>query len=236
MFAANSPLLNIPATLVKRQAIFLDGLRQHAQIAIYAYTRLCKSLSEIAFARAKNLETHHEFTGIFLDTWACVEAIDRFRQLWHLQPAAETIPEEFAPKLINEKLDSVRNLRNVSAHIAQKIDQIAALNSSISGTIRWVTVISSEPMIINTYFIRPGIIHDSIATQFLSPAGETLFTHNTGSIFLNAGKHEGDLSQAYSLICSIVAFAEQHLISQFIGESFEPRLPSDIFGSAQLDL
>lgn len=236
MFATDSPLLNIPAILVKRQAIFLDGLRQHAQIAIYAYTRLCKSLSELAFARANNQEYHHEFTGIFLDAWACVEAIDRFRHLWHLQPASETIPGEFSPVIINEKLQSIRDLRNVSAHVAQKIDQIASLNSSVSGLIRWVTMLSKEPVVINTYFIRPGIIHGGLKTQLLLPTGETIFTHDTGSVLLQAGIHEGNLSQAYMTICRTVDFAEQHLKSQFVGESFDSRLPTDIFGSARLDL
>lgn len=236
MFATDSPLLNIPATLVKRQAIFLDGLRQHAQIAIYAYTRLCKSLSELSFASANNQKYPHEFTGIFLDAWACVEAIDRFRQLWHLQPASETIPGEFSPIIVSEKLQSIRDLRNVSAHVAQKIDQIASLNSSVSGLIRWITMLSKEPVVANTYFIRPGIIFGDLKTQLLLPVGETIFTHETGSVMLQAGTHEANLSQAYMTICKTVDFAEQHLRSQFVGKSFEPRLPKDIFGSARLNL
>ena len=236
MFEINSPLLNIPATLTKRQAIFLDGLRQHAQIAIYAYTRLCNSLSELSFAHSSNVEISQDFTHIFLDAWACIEAVDRFRSLWQLQPASDTIPGEFSPKVINGKLQSIRNLRNVASHIAEKIDQIASLNASVSGLIRWITMHSKSPTVIRTYFMRPGIIHGQLSAQFVAPSGKILFTHDVGSILLNAGSHEGNLSDAYSIVCSIVDFMEQHLASKFIGPAFEPRLPANIFGSAQLNV
>ena len=235
MFAPDSPLLNIPATLHKRQAVFLDGLRQHAQIALYAYTRLCQSLSELAHARDKHLDPTSDYTAIFLDAWACVEAIDRFRQLWQLQPAADTIPKEFSPSSINQKLNSIRNIRNVSAHIAQKIDQITSLNSSVSGTISWATVLSKEPLVINTHFVRPGVIHGHLQARFAMPTGDTLFTHDTGHVVLAACQHEGDLSQGYQIVVSIIEFAERHLSSKFSGKSFEPRLPTNVFGSARLD-
>ncbi|MGP2435599.1 hypothetical protein ACTUQ0_15440, partial [Listeria monocytogenes] len=77
----DSPLLNIPVALEKRQAIFLDGLRHHAQIAIYAYIRLCHALSELSDTHISEEKNHCEFTHIFLDTWAFIESIDRFRQL-----------------------------------------------------------------------------------------------------------------------------------------------------------
>lgn len=236
MFNIDSPLLNIPATLEKRQAIFLDGLRQHAQIATYAYTRLCKSLSELSFEHPSNTKNYQDFTHIFLDVWAFVESADRFRQLWHLQPASDTIAGDFAPKIVNNKLQSIRNLRNVSSHIAQKIDQIASLNSSVSGLIRWITMHSKEPTVIRTYFMRPGIIHGQLSAQFVAPSGKILFTHDVASIVLNAGNHEGNLSKAYSLVCSIVNFSEHYLASQFVGAAFEPRLPTNILGSAQLDV
>ena len=197
MFNNDSPLLNIPAKLQKRQAIFLDGIRQHAQIAIYAYTRLCKYLSELSIAHTSNPKNQQDFTHIFLDAWSCVEATDRFRQLWQLQPSADTIPAEFSPEIINNKLQSIREIRNVSSHIAQKIDQIASLNASVSGLIRWVMMHGKEPSVIRTYFMRPGIIHGELPVKFLLPSGKVLFTHDVGHVVLNAGAHEGNLSEAY---------------------------------------
>lgn len=236
MFNNDSPLLNIPAKLQKRQAIFLDGIRQHAQIAIYAYTRLCKSLSELSVAHTSNPKNQQDFTHIFLDAWSCVEAADRFRQLWQLQPAADTIPAEFSPEIINGKLQSIREIRNVSSHIAQKIDQIASLNASVSGLIRWVMMHGKEPPVIRTYFMRPGIIHGELSAKFLVPSGKVLFTHDVGHVVLNAGAHEGNLSEAYSIVCSVVNFAEEYLSSQFVGDLFEPRLPTNILSSAQLQI
>ena len=84
--------------------------------------------------------------------------------------------------------------------------------------------------------MRPGIIHGQLSAQFVAPSGKILFTHDVGSIVLNAGSHEGNLSDAYSIVCPIVNFMEQHLASKFIGPAFEPRLPANIFGSAQLNV
>lgn len=236
MLLPDSPLLNIPSALVKRQAVFLDGLRQSAQIAIYAYERLCRELTVLAFSRANGSGGNAETTGVFLDAWAVVDSIDRFRSLWMLQPETETIPVEFNPVLINGKLQAIRDVRNVYAHIAQKIDQISALNASVSGTLHWVTVMQKDPIAINSHFIRPGVLHGSLNENILIPSGKVLFTHDTGCIALTAGNVKADLSCAYSVICSIVRFAERHLRSKFIGKEFEYRLPSDIFGSVKIDI
>lgn len=162
--------------------------------------------------------------------------MDRFRQLWQLQPVADTIPDEFSPKTINNKLKSIRNIRNVSSHIAQKIDQIASLNASVSGLIRWITMHSKNPPIIRTYFMRPGIIHGHLSANFLLPSGQVLFTHDVGHIILDAGVYAGNLSKAYSILCSLINFSEEYLSSQFVGDVFEPRLPTNILGSAQLQI
>src|SRR5690606_26099449 len=99
--------------------------------------RLCKGLSALALSRTDSLGSNIETTGVFLDAWAVVDAVDRFRSLWMLQPESETIPNEFNPELLNKKPQSIRDVRNVHAHVAQKINQIAALNAPVSGTLHW---------------------------------------------------------------------------------------------------
>lgn len=96
-------------------------------------------------------------------------------------PNSENIPSEFSPSNVRLQLQTIRDVRNVSAHIAQKIDQIIALNASVLGSINWVTLVSQEPLKIKTHFIRPGIMRRNTQCQFAMPNGEVSFIHGGGS-------------------------------------------------------
>lgn len=236
ILATDSPLRNIPSALYKNQAIFIDGIRQNAQIAIYAYTRLCQSLTTLAHQKLENNDIDHDFTHVFLDIWACIEAIDRFRQLWNAQPVADTVPKKYNPAALDNKLQPIRKLRNISSHIAQRIDHVASLNASVSGMVHWLTAVNHKPLEIYTLFIRPGILHGKLNTELITVNGEVQFTHDTANVVLSAGEHKGNISDAYKFICSLIEFAEVHLRGKFADSKFAQRLPYNIFGSAKLDI
>ena len=232
MLSTNSPLLNIPVALDMKQALFLDGLRHAAQIADHAYKRLCFALKEQAMYSSKEREGD-SFVPIFLDTWAFIDAADRFRLLWQLQPAANTLPDEFSPKKVGEQMQGIRNLRNVSDHIAQKIDQIVSLNSSVLGSVSWLSLVSEQPLDIKTCFIRPGIMWKTTNEQFAIPIKKVTFVNGSGCITVTAGKHKYLLDYAYHFICKIIAYVEHHLNIAF--ERLPSRHPSDLIGVADLD-
>lgn len=234
MFSETSPFLNIPAALDRKPAVFLDGLRHAAHIADLAYTRLCAGLTKHAENYSKG-QAQSEFTHLFLDAWAFIDATDRFRCLWEMQPNAETIPEPFSPKTIRHQLQGIRELRNVSAHVAQKIDQIVAVNSSVLGSISWLSIFSQSPLKIKTCFIRPGIIQSTVSDQLAVPKGKDFFVNESGCISVTAGKHKVMLSSAYELVRNTVTFAENHLNAAFQHPSLAERCPSDMFGIADLD-
>lgn len=235
MLAANSPFLNIPATLDRKQAVFLDGMRHASQIVDFSYTRLCQALTDLS-ASGTTAEKFGGFTHIFLDAWAFIDAADRFRCLWEMQPTASTIPEKFSPKIVRLQLQDVHNLRNVSAHISQKIDQIVSLNSSVLGAISWVSLLSQNPIRVKTNFIRPGVAVGNVKCQLAMPKSAVTFNHGSGHISVAAGKHSANLSLAHKNICAIIEFAEASLNTAFLNSPLEHRLPADIFGSAELDI
>lgn len=234
MLSVDSPFFNIPVALDRKQAVFLDGMRHASQIVELSYTRLCQELSELS-ANGATDENPAGFTHVFLDAWAFIDAADRFRCLWEMQPNASTISENFSPDTVREQLQNIRNVRNVSAHIAQKIDQIVSLNSSVLGAISWVSLVSRTPLKVKTHFIRPGVMHGNVKGQFAMPDDEVGFNHGSGHISFTAGKHDANLSLAYKTICSIIEFAEASLKLAFQNSFFEQRLPTDMFGSAELD-
>ena len=234
MLSIDSPFLNIPAALDRKQAVFLDGMRHAGQIVELSYTRLCQALTDLSVG-GTTAEKPTGFTHVFLDAWAFVDAADRFRCLWEMQPSASTIPDKFSPDAVRIQLQDIRDVRNVSAHLAQKIDQIVSLNSSVLGAINWISLLSPTPLKVKTHFIRPGIMHGNVKGQFAMPDGEVSFNHGSGYISFAAGKHSANLSMAYKTICSIIEFAEARLKLAFQNSSLEQRLPTDMFGSAELD-
>lgn len=233
MLSQDSPLLNLPASLDKKQAVFLDGIRHAVQIADFSYQRLCHELTRLSAANAPGA-AGSSYTHVFLDAWGFVDAVDRFRCLWEMQPTSGSIPAPYSPNVVRKQLQDVRDVRNVSAHIAQKIDQIVSLNSSVLGSLRWVTVSSQSPLKIKTHFVRPGIMRGNVNGQFAMPDSKVRFLNGTGGVALAAGKHDANLSKAHEFLSSVVKFIEGNLEFPGANENTD-KLPTDMFGSAELD-
>lgn len=234
MLSQDSPLLNLPAALDKKQAVFLDGMRHAVQLVDFSYTRLCRELTELSLRNVQEPNSSG-YTHLFLDAWAFVDAADRFRCLWEMQPNSEKIPDHYGPIAVRAQLKNVRDVRNVSAHVAQKIDQIVSLNASVLGSIKWVTAIKQSPLKVRTHFIRPGITRGNLKAQFAMPKGEVKFLNHTGDVSLAAGKHEANLSQAYEFVRELVKFIEATLNFSRTSAGSRSGLPTDVFGSAELD-
>lgn len=234
MLSENSPFLNIPVALDKKQAVFLDGLRHSAQIADLAYKRLCTGLTEQAVSHSES-KPLSQFTPLFLDVWAFIDATDRFRSLWEMQPYSAEIPEPYSKSTIKSQLNGIRDLRNVSAHISQKIDQIIAINSSVLGSINWLTMVSKSPVQIKTCFIRPGIMIGMVSDQLAIPSNEIQFCNDSGHVSVTAGKHTVKLTDAYYLLRAVVSFAESNLASYFQNTALAQCYPSDLIGIADLN-
>ncbi len=156
--------------------------------------------------------------------------------MWVLQPNSHTLPKEFSKKEIESKLQNIRYVRNVSAHIAQKADHIVALNLSVLGSISWFTIASESPLEIKTHFIRPGIMRGKITESLAKSNGEVSFTKGSGGISIVAGKHSANLSDAYNLVCSIIQFAEETLLQAIPKLSIDKTIPRDMFGSADINM
>lgn len=235
MLSEHSPFLNIPVALDSKQALFLDGLRHAIQISDLAYKRLCIALKDQADAQSKD-RAYDSFVPIFLDAWAFIDAVDRFRSLWEAQPNAKSINGEFSAAAVRLKLQGIRDLRNISDHIAQKIDQIVSMNSSVLGSIRWLSLTSESPLRIRTCFIRPGIVRSKVNGQLAIPTKRINFVNSSACITVAAGRHEFLLDDAYELLRGIVSFAETSLALSFQQPSLTKRNPSDLIGVAELDV
>ena len=120
MISRESILRRLSPNMDRRQALFLDGIRHTGEIAGLAHRRLTQTLTQIATTDPQDEEADLLYTAAFLDAWALVDVIDRFRTLWRLLPhASHAQPAPGAPTFA-ELSQSIRDLRNVADHLGSR--------------------------------------------------------------------------------------------------------------------
>jgi hypothetical protein len=206
----------LPASINRRQAVFIDGVRHSAETIDFAYGRLRNTLTRIALGDFTHPEFNDLVTSGFLDAWAIVDAIDRFRMLWATMPGERTsLPPGVRP--VSEITQPVRKLRNVSDHLAQRVDQVVGSNSTALGVISWFTGTSLESISGFRCALLPGTLQET-KVQLSNPSSEEL-EWPTGAIFMEAGGHRVSLSETIALLCGKVASLEAGLLTG-LGSSY----------------
>lgn len=191
MIGQESPFRRLPHELDRRQTLFLDGMRHAVEIADLAHRRLVASLTELATPRQDSPLTER-FAMVFLDAWAVVDAIDRFRQLLRRMPGARPKPVPEGTKTFMERTEPIRALRNAGDHVAERIDHIIQAKSTALGVLSWVTMVDARQGMLCS--ILPGTM-SSGEFPLPNPAGPPM-AFPTDMIMLRAGAHEANLSEA----------------------------------------
>lgn len=191
MISSNSSLRHLPTYLESRQALVIDGLRHAAEIANLSYRRLQQTLTQIVKMPGEN-ETLL-YTAAFLDAWAFVDAIDRFRSLWMLLPKEMGKPDEDVDQSFARQTQVIRNLRNVADHLSTRIDYVVSRESTALGILQWVTLTQPEKFEAVLCILVPGGAKKRTISHIIPEAGETI-EGPSGFIRLSAGEYEANLS------------------------------------------
>lgn len=234
MFSKNSPFLSFPSNLDQRQAFYIDGIRHAVEIIELAFSRLSTALTTLA-QNYSETNRPNSYSNYYLDAWAFVDALDRLLALWKLQPKAETIPHQWSPSKLSKDLHQIRNIRNVSDHLAQRADQIISSNTAALGELSWVTVLGYEPPIMKSCLIRPGFLPQSITLQLNIPKEKIFIKNSSGNIQLKAHIHTANLSNAYAQIIDLVRYAETSLKVAFQSNNSNKPIGADLFAICDLD-
>ena len=192
MIDSESILRRLPAGIDQRQSLLIDGIRHTAEIVELAHSRLQSTLTTIA-KEAKSEPRISLIASAFLDAWSIVDAIDRFRSLWGL--VTEGRPPTLEDEAFNRASQTIRNLRNVADHLAQRVDYIIAKEGTALGILSWVTLLDSTEMTGVVCVIIPGTVQKRKVSA-ANPGGKIDFP--TGFIELTAGEYTGNLSDAVS--------------------------------------
>jgi len=209
-------LRRLPASMNSKEVLFLDGIRHAAEISSLAYSRLQTTLTHIATAVPKEEEADALYCAAFLDAWAVVDAIDRFRALWTLLP----IPVRSEPADGNPNFTTisqpVRDLRNVADHLAQRADYVIAQRGSALGVLSWFTVTDAAKVEGLSCVIVPGTLRlGTSEVSMVNPAGKAIELP-TGLIHLAAGGYSACLSDVIPAMALRVAQLEQALEATFV--------------------
>lgn len=192
MLADDSVLRRIPANLDPKQALFIDGIRHAVEILDLAYHRLREALTHLALNPPDSEALRAASPTVFLDAWAVVDAIDRFRMLYTQMPGVNFGPPSPGIPTLKEVTAPFRNLRNVADHLAQRADFVLSRGGAALGVLTWMTGHSLDP--VGAWFctLRPGTIREQPKSDW-TPI-ETTIDWPTDRICLVAGGYQGNLS------------------------------------------
>lgn len=213
MIADDSILLRLPAALDRQQVLYLDGMRHAAEISGLAITRLEETLTRIAVATSRGEKAAAtDRTAAFLDAWAFIDAVDRFRSLRYKMPGLNLSSSVDGQPGFQSLTQPVRDLRNVADHLATRVPYVAAHQSPALGVLTWLTVNDLASAIGYSCMLLPGTTA-TMTQQVVNPAGREL-TLGTSMIHLAAGEYRVCLSDVTSLLRDRIGKLEQTLAAQ----------------------
>lgn len=214
MLSENSILRRIPAVIEPKTAMFIDGIRHAVEIMELAYGRLDTALTELALNPPESEELRPVSTAVFLDAWAMVDSIDRFRMLYQQMPGISFGPPIPGTLTLQEACEPFRLLRNVADHIAQRAEFIVSRGDGAAmGVLTWITCFQIKPFNAHLCMLRPGTLR-SIPEIGNGPFAAT-FGWPTSRICLTAGGYEANLSEIRAHIERRVNHLEVQLEQEF---------------------
>ena len=230
LLGRDSPLRRIPINVTPKQAVFLDGIRHAIEVMDIGFGRLRIGLTKAALEPPHPPDLPLVGAGLFLDAWAVVDAIDRFRQFYLRFPgmtrsaASDQIPP------LSETLQTFRDLRNVGDHVVDRADAVVAKGGAALGELTWFTGAQVLPEVVAWHCVlRPGTLRSEPVLP--SMPLETTLDWPTDYICLKAGGYQGNLSQVRMHIAGRIRHLEYQLNNTFSKPEYD-RVPvmNDFFG------
>jgi len=213
MLSDDSILRRIPVAVAPKQALFVDGIRHAVEIMALAYSRLRETLTAIALDPPTSDSLPKIAPYAFLDAWAMIDAIDRFRMLYLQMPGINFGPPTPGIEPLKTVTQPFRDLRNVADHLSQRADFVVARGSAALGTLTWLTGFKLNPAALWFCTLRPGTIRSK--PELRKEPILSKLDWPTDRICLSAGGFEGNLSAIRPHIELRVRHFEEQLKNEF---------------------
>lgn len=124
---------------------------------------------------------------------------------------AKHLHESFKPvtTAFDEETKVIRELRNLTDHLPQRIEGVLASNMPAIGRLSWVTVISTESALFCA--LDPGTVRSTKKAITLPDVGGRSVVLPTSAVLLSAGSTKAWLDEASLAVHKLVAALESYL-------------------------
>ncbi|WP_193909093.1 hypothetical protein [Cellvibrio polysaccharolyticus] len=215
MLSKSSSLRRIPSACNPKQAIFLDGLRHSAEIITLAYTRLRSCITDLALYPPSSDELQNATPYVFLDAWAFVDAVDKFRLLYQNFPDMVKNPLSKEPRL-EDVTKNFKKIRDIADHCNGTADRILANGTSGLGYLTWITIEEFQPVKAFYCTIRPGTLQTEPSLEW--PRIEATPNDRTFFICLTVGGVQANLTDIMPHIEKRIKKLEEN-VDSFINDN-----------------
>lgn len=218
MIDTDSPLYCLNGFARRLQVLF-DGIRLSAETIDVAMERLQRQLDNLATTGKTGDLAHKSFAEAFIDAWAIVDALDRFRQLYVM--FVRQTPEYADFSFSDRYFDQIKKLRDVDQHISKKVEQVVAKKGTALGVLRWTTLLFDGSNSIIESVLLPGspheVHHDFSLPHFLS---EPLSA--TPRVVLEAGPYRAELNECINRAKEILRSIEVQVAAAIASAGLPP--------------
>lgn len=226
MLSENSSLRRVPVNLDRKQVVFIDGIRHSAEIIDLAYKRLRSTLTELALNPPSSNELPLATPHAFLDAWALVDAVDKFRLLYQNFPNM-TWKANSEPSL-QDVAQPFKKIRDIADHCNATAERIVSKDTAGLGVLTWLTGHQLSPTELWYCTIRPGSLQAEPTLKW--PKIETTLDWPTDCICLSVGGHMANLSEVLPHIQKRIKKLEDDLDAAFKTKDFgQAPIANDVF-------
>jgi hypothetical protein len=226
MLSENSSLRRVPVTLNRKQAVFIDGIRHSAEIIELAYKRLRSTLTELALNPPSSSELPLVTPHAFLDAWAFVDAVDKFRLLYQNFPGMNR--KASSETSLQDVTQPFKKIRDIADHCNATAERIVSKDTAGLGILTWLTGYQLSPTELWYCTIRPGTMQTEPTLKW--PKIETTLDWPTDCICLSVGGHMANFSGVLPHIEKRIKKLENDLDTAFGKHDFrQAPVANDLF-------
>jgi hypothetical protein len=193
VLGCDSVFRRIPANVEPKQILFLDGIRHSVETLDLTYGRIRETLTHWALNPPSSIELSDSLARVFVDAWAFVYAVDRFRVMYLGMPGIQLEREDPQAPTLQEATQEFRLLRLAADRLAKNSNASVSAETGAFGRLDWLTGLQIEPELRAFHCtLRPGALNRH-PTQCEEPIISTL-EWPTDAIQLSLGNCKANLS------------------------------------------
>jgi hypothetical protein len=208
---SDSPLRRLPASLNRKQMLFLDGIRVAAEIVDLTYTRLVETLLRLADTDSADSGRGIAIISAIQDTWSIIDSVHRLCSLLRRMPYLK----QKAPGLqvFYRLTTTVEELRHMVQHLDSEINNLVRQGVPVWGTIQWLVLVNPTRHLIRACTIVAGSLFNA-THPMQNPSGKGLRAI-VDHVILTSGSTSVNLSDIFFAVGKLVESLERSLEPQF---------------------